>query len=79
MLQLNAAFNQSYKCLVYLMKIGVSLSARLVVLPCLLSESLSQVVSSVLQLVPEDQEALANLGHPVFIHRHTQDGIKGLD
>lgn len=38
------------------------------VLPCPLSESQSQVVSVVLQLVLEDLEGLANLCHPVFIH-----------
>lgn len=62
--------------LVYLMKTGVSLSARLVVIPYLLSESLSQVVSSVLQLVLEDREALPNLGHPAFTHTHTRCDLR---
>lgn len=57
------------------MWIDVILCTRLLVLPCLPSESRSQVVSSVLQLVLEDQEAQANLGHPVFIHSYTQDSV----
>lgn len=49
---------------------GVTLSGGPLVLPCLLSESLSPLVCSVLQLVLEDQEDLANLVHPVFIYGH---------
>lgn len=37
------------------------------VVPCLLSESQSQVVSVVPQLVLEDREGLANLVHPVVV------------
>lgn len=48
-------------------------------LPCLLSGSLPQLIESVLQLVLEDLEALVSLDRPVFIDRHTQNGIKGLE
>lgn len=39
-------------------------------LPCPLSESQSQVVSVVPQLVLGDQEGLANLDHPDFMDMH---------
>lgn len=67
--------------LVHLLKIILLSTLHIggITLPCLLSGSLPQVISCVLQLVPEDLEALVSLVHPVFINRHTQNKIKSLE
>lgn len=50
------------------LKADLKISTWFGVLPCLLSESQSQVVFVVPQLVLEAQEGQVSLDHPVFMH-----------